>query len=251
MPAQPAQPAKSDEHARKPPAQETPGDVVTTTITTPDGIEVSAKTIATDGQHGNKHHPRRHRTKQQDEEAVQIFFFLVFFMLGAQLLLFWWKKKHLKSYSVVTLMGLWLFPIIVSINMWFIKMIVAWSIFSCGTIYVGVVQANRAQLDRNTPRLVYRWFLLVYRICYSCAVSGYAAIMLDFFGFSDIFMDRHHNISQLGTYLLFYGLYFGVMGRDFAEVCAERLANKMGYSNSNDKFATRALPPNTCAICGK
>ena len=45
-----------------------------------------------------------------------------------------------------------------------------------------------------------------------------AAIMLDFFGFSDIFMDRQHNISQLGTYLLFYGLYFGVMGRDFAEV---------------------------------
>ena len=42
--------------------------------------------------------------------------------------------------------------------------------------------------------------------------------MLDFFGFSDIFMDRQHNISQLGTYLLFYGLYFGVMGRDFAEV---------------------------------
>lgn len=31
-------------------------------------------------------------------------------------------------------------------------------------------------------------------------------------------MDRTHQMSQLGTYLLFYGLYFGVMGRDFAEV---------------------------------
>ena len=206
--------------------------------------------IVTDAQ-GNQHAVhRRHRTKQQDEEAVQIFLFLVFFMLGSQLLLFWWKKRHLKSYSVVTLIGLWLFPIIVSVNMWFIKMIMAWTVFTSGTIYVGFIQANRAQLDRNTPRLVYRWFLLVYRVCYSCAVSGYAAIMLDFFGFSDIFMDRQHNISQLGTYLLFYGLYFGVMGRDFAEVCAERLANKMGYSNSDDKFATRALPPNTCAICG-
>lgn len=40
------------------------------------------------------------------------------------------------------------------------------------------------------------------------------------------------------------------MGRDFAEVCADRLASKMGYSNGSDKFATRALPPNTCAICG-
>ena len=35
---------------------------------------------------------------------------------------------------------------------------------------------------------------------------------------ADIFMDRTHQMSQLGTYLLFYGLYFGVMGRDFAEV---------------------------------
>ena len=104
-------------------------------------------------------------------------------------------------------------------------------------------------MDADTPRLVYRWFLNIYRICYSCAASGYAAVMLDFFGFSDIFMDREHHMSQLGTYLLFYGLYFGVMGRDFAEVCADRLATRMGYSNAGDRFATRALPPNTCAIC--
>ena len=64
--------------------------------------------------------------------------------------------------------------------------------------------------------------------------------MLDFFGFSDIFMgalelgnkllyvsqislsallsDRQHHLTQMGTQLLFYGLYYGVMGRDFAEV---------------------------------
>ena len=34
------------------------------------------------------------------------------------------------------------------------------------------------------------------------------------------------------------------------QVCQDRLANKMGYANGADQFATRALPPNTCAICG-
>ena len=33
-------------------------------------------------------------------------------------------------------------------------------------------------------------------------------------------------------------------------MCQDRLANKMGYANGADQFATRALPPNTCAICG-
>ena len=96
-------------------------------VTAPDGVEVSAQhaaevkspddVVVVDA-HGNKHivH-RRHHTKKQDEEAVMIFFFLVFFMLGAQLLLFWWKKKHVKSYNAVTLLGLWLFPIIISVNM--------------------------------------------------------------------------------------------------------------------------------------
>ena len=40
----------------------------------------------------------------------------------------------------------------------------------------------------------------------------------------------------MGTQLLFYGLYYGVMGRDFAEVCADRLASRMGYSNSQDRY---------------
>ena len=48
--------------------------------------------------------------------------------------------------------------------------------------------------------------------------------------------DRQHHLTQMGTQLLFYGLYYGVMGRDFAEVCADRLASRMGYSNSQDRY---------------
>ena len=54
---------------------------------------------------------------------MSIFLFLVFFMLAAQMLLFAWKKQHAKSYNAVTLLGLWLFPIIISAQMLFVKMI--------------------------------------------------------------------------------------------------------------------------------
>ena len=31
--------------------------------------------------------------------------------------------------------------------------------------------------------------------------------------------------------LLFYGLYFGVMSRDFAEICSESMAATVGVNN--------------------
>ena len=33
-----------------------------------------------------------------------------------------------------------------------------------------------------------------------------------------------------GVTIIFYGLYYGVLGRDFAEICAEKMAAKMGVS---------------------
>ena len=82
-----------------------------------------------------------------------------------------------------------LFPIIISTELHFWKMIFSWSIFTVITLYV-IFLASKKALDHTTPRLVYRWFYLVYRVCYSCAVGGYGLIMLDFFGFSDIVMDQ-------------------------------------------------------------
>ena len=35
---------------------------------------------------------------------------------------------------------------------------------------------------------------------------------------------------EFGLVTLFYGLYFGVLGRDFAEICADKMASKIGVS---------------------
>ena len=44
--------------------------------------------------------------------------------------------------------------------------------------------------------------------------------------------------------LLFYGLYFGVLGRDCAEVCTDFIQNNLGTQKS------LGLRAGTCAICG-
>lgn len=33
---------------------------------------------------------------------------------------------------------------------------------------------------------------------------------------------------DLGVVMLFYGLYYGVMGRDFAEICSDYMASTIG-----------------------
>ena len=34
---------------------------------------------------------------------------------------------------------------------------------------------------------------------------------------------------DLGILLLFYAVYYGVMARDLAEICAEKIASGLGY----------------------
>jgi hypothetical protein len=57
------------------------------------------------------------------------------------------------------------------------------------------------------------------------AVVGYILVMASMFGAALLFGE---SIASAGVLLLFYGLYFGVMGRDFAEAATERMANNIG-----------------------
>ena len=41
-------------------------------------------------------------------------------------------------------------------------------------------------------------------------------------------MIKPQTSMDFGLLLLFYGLYLGVVGRDFAEVCADKMASHIG-----------------------
>lgn len=47
-----------------------------------------------------------------------------------------------------------------------------------------------------------------------------------------MFMIKPDTAMEFGVTVLFYGLYFGVLGRDFAEICADKIASKLGVSTA-------------------
>lgn len=56
------------------------------------------------------------------------------------------------------------------------------------------------------------------------AAVGYVLFLVDVFVFASI------SLMDLSLNLLFYGLYFGVLGRDLIDFVSEQLALKVGVS---------------------
>ena len=50
--------------------------------------------------------------------------------------------------------------------------------------------------------------------------------------------------------LLFYGVYFGVITKDIADMCTDRMASTIGYF-SEDGMPMKHLDKTTCGICGE
>jgi len=59
-------------------------------------------------------------------------------------------------------------------------------------------------------------------------VIGYVIMMATFLGVNLIFDSKPHVWMDAGMVFVFYGLYYGVLGRDIAEVCADKMASHIG-----------------------
>uniref|UniRef100_G3TV77 Ring finger protein 175 n=1 Tax=Loxodonta africana TaxID=9785 RepID=G3TV77_LOXAF len=93
-------------------------------------------------------------------------------------------------------------------------------------------------------------FLLIYKLSYAFGVVGYLAIMFTMCGFNLFFKIRARDSMDFGIVSLLYGLYYGIMGRDFAEICSDYMASTLGFYNISG-MSTRSLSDNICAVCGQ
>ena len=130
-----------------------------------------------------------------------------------------------------------------------------WSVFTIVTLFI-MFKAKRAKLHVNTPRLawsisisilfmrtfssllrlVYRWFLFIYQASYVLGILGYTILLLVFTGISFLFPINPDTVLEAGVTLVFYGVYYGVMGRDCAEVCVDFMAAAMTVRNLHNVF---------------
>lgn len=79
-------------------------------------------------------------------------------------------------------------------------------------------------------RLVYKWFYFVYKLTYFLGILGYIIMVGAFFGVSLIFNSDPPVWMDYGLIIMYYGLYFGVLAQDVAEICASKMAAHLGVS---------------------
>ena len=157
---------------------------------------------------------------------------LLALMLVIQFGLVYWKKVNHKSFQLVTLIGLWIVPFLISVYFLYLRFLLFWSGYTFITFYILKKIYFENPLEPNTPRRTYSWFFWIYKISFGSSVVGYLLIMCDIFGFGDLIGFK---FSYLGSMLLFYGLYYGVLGRDLAEICAEKIATSFGVKKKIKK----------------
>ena len=78
--------------------------------------------------------------------------------------------------------------------------------------------------------MVYKWFLVVYKVSYGLGILGYVLMMATFLGLYIIFAVKPQVFMDAGILMMFYALYYGVMARDFAEICTEKMVSRIGVS---------------------
>lgn len=82
---------------------------------------------------------------------------------------------------------------------------------------------------------VYSWFLGCHKACVVIGVLGYGLLILEGIGLGLLLGPRWPDGVSL--MLVWYGLYFGVLGRDLAEVAGDRMVRHVPIRLSNSHSA--------------
>ncbi|XJO70609.1 hypothetical protein BDV3_000261 [Batrachochytrium dendrobatidis] len=170
----------------------------------------------------------------------------------SQIGIFIWKKYNASSFNIATLLGLWLVPMTMGAYAGNYRFVVVWAMFSIFNSYI-VKLALEFPMKSSTPKLVYKWYAWVYNVAYVTGAIGYCITMIAIFHISAILgittLQGEGVVFETGVLILFYGLYFGTLGRDFVDRLSDRMAVTMGYY-SRTGFPRKHLRDHMCAICG-
>uniref|UniRef100_A0A663DYL4 Ring finger protein 175 n=1 Tax=Aquila chrysaetos chrysaetos TaxID=223781 RepID=A0A663DYL4_AQUCH len=176
-------------------------------------------------------------------------------VVAQMIVLVQWKQRHVISLKrlsqfcqqLVTLLQIWVVRLYFTVRFYWWRSLPTWGMVSVITSYINFRATCKPLLGR-TPQLVYKWFRLIYKLSYAIGIVGYLAIMFTMFGFNLFFRMESDDSMDFAVTLLFYGLYYGMMGRDFAETCSDYLAPTISFYNTSG-IPTRNLSNSICAVC--
>lgn len=177
---------------------------------------------------------------------------LISVMIASQILLVWWKTKYQRSYIHASMIAMYIIPFGISVCRGYWRFVAIWVLITLVTVFLvwrPLMMPNFARTSA-IPRLLYKWFFAVYSISSIIAVTGYVILLLTFFGINLLLMIQPSTAMDIGFMMLFYGIYYGVLCRDFTDFLVDKLAAQIGYYNPNSDLPSKLLKSNVCAICG-
>jgi len=194
---------------------------------------------------------KKHRGHEGQHLAMV--FILVSVMLVSQILLVWWKSRYQRSYIHASMIAMYIIPFCISAYRHWWRFVSVWILITMATLVLvwrPIFMPNFTGSGTTIPRLLYKWFFTVYSLSSIIAVTGYTILVLTFFGINILLNISPQTALDVGFMMLFYGIYYGVLCRDFTDFLVDRLAAQIGYYNPTSALPSKALRSDICAICG-
>ena len=194
----------------------------------------------------DQHHGQHVVTEEELQHSVMIFYIVLIVMIASQSALVRWRTRHRRSYDLVTLLGLWLVPAIMSAQLFFWRFLLFWFVYTCITGYILYRCINADLWDTSMPKRIYTWFLGVYKTSVGVGLTGYMLVVFDVLTGGALV--PWISETGIGILSIWYGLYFGVLNRDVAEVVSDRLVG--GFGKHGGRTARVGNTVRDCALCG-
>lgn len=235
------------------------------------GIDISKVNISALPKSQQEHLLMHEKHRGHENMHAVMLLILIAAMFIAQVLLIYWKKKSFKTYQNFSMFGktfnfdgaylqfisfvsgMWLIPFGLSVYNHYWRFVGIWlviTILTLALIFRPLFHKN-LHTGSSIPRLVYRWFFYLYSVSSVVAVTGYSIVMLTLLGINILLGIKPMYTLDLGVLMLFYGIYYGVLTRDFTDFLVDLLAANIGYYSPSSSLPSKQLNSKICAICGR
>lgn len=217
------------------------------------GIDLRKVNISTLPKNQQEHLMMHEKHRGHESMHAAMLLILISATVLAQILLIFWRRKNFKSYQNVSMFGMWIIPLIISVYNQYWRFVFIWSVITIVTlllIFRPLFYKNFSG-GSSIPRQVYQWFFSLYSISSVIAVTGYTILMLTLLGVNLLLGIKPTFTLDVGILLLFYGIYYGVLTRDFTDFLVDKLAANIGYYSPSSSLPSKQLNSKTCAICGR
>ncbi|CAI5445804.1 unnamed protein product [Caenorhabditis angaria] len=213
-----------------------------------EGGHIEARPLTEEEEWQLEHQKMHEKHRGHEAMHMEMMLILIITLVVGQIFLVQWKRRHFKSYQFCTLLGMWSIPVYVCTTRSWYRFLITWVIFTIASTFIWM-KASAPQVSGSTPRFVYKWFLFLHKLSYVLGIAGYLVMMFALLGLNFVFGLKQNNCMDFGILLMFYGLYYGVLGRDFAHICTDRMAAKIGYY-TDEGLPKKHLEDGVCAVCG-